>query len=77
MFTNHKDIIPGDTKMKNPLTKAKPKKGGHARSVVAAEKRALAGDNESQDSQVLLEKMMIEHGIGVVSFSLSLFFLIK
>lgn len=64
--------------MKNPSTKAKAKpKGGPARSVVAAEKRALAGDNESQDSQVLLERMMIEHGIGVVSFSLSLFFLIK
>lgn len=48
-------------------TKTKPKKDA-ARSVVAAEKRALSGENESQDSQVILEKLMIEHGIGVVSF---------
>ncbi|KAI1496793.1 hypothetical protein F5X99DRAFT_399220 [Biscogniauxia marginata] len=40
-----------------------------ARSIVAAEKRALAGDNESQDSQAALVSLMILHGVGVYSSS--------
>ncbi|KAI8960577.1 hypothetical protein F5Y11DRAFT_349401 [Daldinia sp. FL1419] len=36
-----------------------------AKSVVAAEKQALAGENESQDSQDLLEMHMLRHGVGV------------
>ncbi|KAI1415341.1 hypothetical protein F5Y13DRAFT_187441 [Hypoxylon sp. FL1857] len=40
-----------------------------ARSVPAAEKRALAGENESQDSQELLMKHMLKHGVGVQSSS--------
>lgn len=37
-----------------------------ARSLPAAERRALAGENESQDSQEKLLFLIQEHGIGVV-----------
>ncbi|KAI0023669.1 hypothetical protein F4780DRAFT_729039 [Xylariomycetidae sp. FL0641] len=40
-----------------------------SRSIVAAEKRALAGRNESQDSQEVFKKYYLEHGVGVTSSS--------
>ncbi|OTA67321.1 hypothetical protein K449DRAFT_462263 [Hypoxylon sp. EC38] len=40
-----------------------------AKSSPAAEKRALVGENESQDSQELLMKHMLKHGLGVQSSS--------
>ncbi|KAI1390875.1 uncharacterized protein F4822DRAFT_426722 [Hypoxylon trugodes] len=40
-----------------------------AKSVISAEKRALAGENESQDSQEQLVKHMLNHGVGVLSSS--------
>ncbi|KAI1138679.1 hypothetical protein F5Y05DRAFT_46817 [Hypoxylon sp. FL0543] len=40
-----------------------------AKSIPAAEKRALAGENDSQDSQELLMKHMLKHGVGVQSSS--------
>ena len=41
---------------------------GHpSASVRQAEKRALDGDNESQDSQQVLEAYMKYRGIGIVS----------
>jgi hypothetical protein len=36
------------------------------KSVKSAEERAYAGQNESQDSQALIEKYHNEHGIGTV-----------
>lgn len=38
-----------------------------AKSVVAAEKRALAGDNESQDSLEAFEQIRLNHAVGMVS----------
>jgi hypothetical protein len=38
-----------------------------ARSLHAAERRALAGENESQDSQEILLFLIQQHGLGVVS----------
>lgn len=38
-----------------------------AKSVSRAEERAYAGQNESQDSQLIFEKARIEHGVGIVS----------
>ncbi|RYP05695.1 hypothetical protein DL764_003620 [Monosporascus ibericus] len=38
-----------------------------AQSVALAEKKAIKGNNESQDSQSVLARLMIEHGIGVES----------
>ncbi|RYP42344.1 hypothetical protein DL767_000266 [Monosporascus sp. MG133] len=40
-----------------------------AQSVALAEKKAMKGNNESQDSQAVLARLMIEHGIGVLSSS--------
>ncbi|KAI1648282.1 uncharacterized protein F4817DRAFT_69838 [Daldinia loculata] len=40
-----------------------------AKSVAAAEKRAIACENESQDSQDMLEMHMLRHGVGVLSSS--------
>ncbi|RYP52532.1 hypothetical protein DL768_002359 [Monosporascus sp. mg162] len=40
-----------------------------AQSVAMAEKKAMKGNNESQDSQAVLAMLMIEHGIGVLSSS--------
>ncbi|KAI0471763.1 hypothetical protein GGR56DRAFT_89404 [Xylariaceae sp. FL0804] len=40
-----------------------------AGSVAAAEKKALTGHNESQDSQAMLFKHMVENGVGVYSSS--------
>ncbi|KAI0852327.1 hypothetical protein F5Y00DRAFT_193259 [Daldinia vernicosa] len=42
-----------------------------AKSVTTAEKRAIAGENESQDSQDMLEMHMLRHGVGVLSSSLA------
>jgi hypothetical protein len=38
-----------------------------ARSLPAAERRALVGENDSQDSQEKLLFLIKEHGVGVVS----------
>ncbi|KAI0381904.1 hypothetical protein F5Y04DRAFT_62181 [Hypomontagnella monticulosa] len=40
-----------------------------ARSIPAARRIALAGDNESQDSQEVLERFILEFGVGVRSSS--------
>ncbi|RYP56400.1 hypothetical protein DL769_009922 [Monosporascus sp. CRB-8-3] len=40
-----------------------------AQSVALAEEKAMKGNNESQDSQAVLARLMIEHGIGVLSSS--------
>ena len=40
-----------------------------ARPLATAEKMALEGANGSQDSQILLEMLMREHGVGMVSHS--------
>ncbi|RYP68089.1 hypothetical protein DL771_006831 [Monosporascus sp. 5C6A] len=40
-----------------------------AQSVALAEKKAMKGNNDSQDSQAVLARLMIEHGIGVLSSS--------
>ncbi|KAH9993350.1 hypothetical protein F4779DRAFT_231797 [Xylariaceae sp. FL0662B] len=39
------------------------------RTVPAAERKAYAGENESQDSQALLEEYLLKHGVGVFSSS--------
>lgn len=38
-----------------------------AKSLAAAEKRALAGDNESQDSQEIFDQIRLNHAVGMVS----------
>jgi hypothetical protein len=38
-----------------------------AASLQAAENRALAGENASQDSQLVFQRLYHEHGIGLVS----------
>lgn len=38
-------------------------------SIKEAEKRAYAGENESQDSQLVIDKYGFEYGIGTVSKS--------
>lgn len=38
-----------------------------SKSVTKAEERALAGENESQDSQLVLDEYMRAYGIGLVS----------
>ncbi|KAI0599120.1 hypothetical protein F4775DRAFT_551547 [Biscogniauxia sp. FL1348] len=40
-----------------------------ARSIAAAERQALAGENDSQDSQAALLRLMILHGVGACSSS--------
>ncbi|KAI6087010.1 hypothetical protein F4821DRAFT_237392 [Hypoxylon rubiginosum] len=40
-----------------------------AKSLAAAEKRALAGDNESQDSQEIFDQIRLNHAVGMLSSS--------
>ncbi|TDZ19284.1 DNA repair protein crb2 [Colletotrichum orbiculare MAFF 240422] len=42
---------------------------GHSKSLAAAERKALEGRNETQDSQMLMEYYKAQHGIGVTSSS--------
>ncbi|KAI1075662.1 hypothetical protein F5B20DRAFT_375670 [Whalleya microplaca] len=44
-------------------------KGKPTKTVPAAERKAYAGENESQDSQALLEEYLLKHGVGVFSSS--------